>query len=65
MIDGEIKLLVAEIEDAVATINKNMDILHQRDVEVRFIFKDPAAGNPPTLNLWRAVEHVNYLKTQD
>ena len=39
--------------------------LHINDVEIRINYKEPSAGEPPMLNLWRAVAHVDYLKCQN
>ena len=57
------------IADKVQTINKNVDEINQliaelytQDVEVRIAYKDSSKGEPPRIDLWRATEHVDYLK---
>jgi len=57
------------IADKVQTISKNVDEINQliaelytQDVEVRIAYKDSSKGEPPRIDLWRATEHVDYLK---
>jgi hypothetical protein len=57
------------IADKVQTIGKNVDEINQliaelytQDVEVRIAYKDSSKGEPPRIDLWRATEHVDYLK---
>jgi hypothetical protein len=56
---------IENIKEAVETINSLMAELHSNDVEIRINYKEPSAGEPPMLNLWRAVAHVDYLKCQN
>lgn len=62
MIDQEISDAVNEITSRVNTINVLMDQLYKKNVEIRISYKDSEKGNPPRLEVWRAVEHVDYLK---
>lgn len=65
MIDSEIFEDIRRIEDYVEGINFLMDSLHKKGVEVRISYKDSTSGAPngiPCLELWRATEHVDYLK---
>jgi hypothetical protein len=39
--------------------------LYSQNVEIRIAYKESSKGEPPSINLWRAVEHVDYLKTED
>ena len=57
------------IADKVQTISKNVDEINQliaelytQDVEIRIAYKDSSKGEPPRIDLWRATEHVDYLK---
>ena len=65
MIDKEIEQDINTIKDYVHGINHLMQILHEKGVEIRLAYKDSTSGSPtggPYLDLWRAIEHINYLK---
>ncbi len=65
MIDHEIKSDIEKIQDYVDGINVLMTSLHEKGVEVRIAYKDSTnsgSGTVPHLELWRAIEHVDYLK---
>lgn len=56
------------ISDKVQIISKNVDEINQliaelytQNVEIRIAYKDAAKGEPPRIDLWRAIEHVDYL----
>ena len=53
---------IENIKEAVETINSLMAELHTNNVEIRIVYKEPNNGEPPRLDLWRAVAHVDYLK---
>ena len=53
---------IENITAAVETINSLMAELHPNTVEIRIVYKEPDNGEPPRLDLWRAVAHVDYLK---
>ena len=53
---------IENIKEAVETINSLMAELHINNVEIKIAYKEPNNGEPPRLDLWRAVEHVDYLK---
>ena len=65
MIDDEISNAVEEITTQVNTINSLMNQLYKKNVEIRIAYKDSEKGNPPRLDIWKAVEHVDYLKKTD
>ena len=53
---------IENIKAALETINSLMAELHPNNVEIRIVYKVPDNGEPPRLDLWRAVAHVDYLK---
>lgn len=53
---------IEKIKEALDAINAEMAELHQDSVEIRINYKEPSNGEPPRLDLWRAVAHVDYLK---
>ena len=59
---NEIETKINEVKENVDKINSLMRELHSNDVEIRINYKDSAGGEPPQLDLWRAIAHVNYLK---
>jgi hypothetical protein len=65
MIDTEIQEKINIIKENVNIINGLMADLHSKGVEIRIAYKDSGSGSPtglPCLDLWRATEHVDYLK---
>jgi hypothetical protein len=65
MIDRDIADSIDEIVTRVNTINSIMASLYEKDVEIRISYKEADRGQPPKLDLWRATEHINYLKKTD
>ena len=65
MIDEEVKDDIEKIRDYVDGINFLISSLYKKDVEIRIAYKESEHGNPPKLDLWRAIEHINYLKKTD
>ena len=53
---------IENIKASLETINSLMAELHNNDVEIRINYKEPSNGEPPKLDLWRAIAHVDYLK---
>lgn len=53
---------IESIKESLAAINELMDDLHTNSVEIRINYKEPSNGEPPRLELWRAIAHVDYLK---
>jgi hypothetical protein len=53
---------IENIKEALETINSLMAELHSNAVEIRINYKEPSNGEPPKLDLWRAIAHVDYLK---
>lgn len=65
MIDKEISLLTLELKSYIDHINSVMEKLHNKNCEVRIQYKDGGSGasKHPTLELWRLIEHNDYLKS--
>jgi hypothetical protein len=53
---------ISSVKELLETINSLMAELHTNNVEMRIAYKEPNNGEPPRLDLWRAVAHVDYLK---
>jgi hypothetical protein len=53
---------IENIKEALETINSLMAELHTNNVEIRIAYKEPNNGEPPKLDLWKAIAHVDYLK---
>lgn len=67
MKDDNIKQLTENLKIAVAEVNDIMKKLHLLNVEVRIAYKDNTNGATdgiPYLDLWRVIEHNNYLKDE-
>jgi hypothetical protein len=64
MIDSSIADKVQTISKNVDEINQLMSELYENNVEIRIAYKDASKGDPPRIDLWRAIEHVDYLKTE-
>ena len=62
MKDQRIEELVAALRERVNQVNDIMTVLHEHNVEVRIAYKDPSKGEPPSIDLWRVIEHNDYLK---
>ena len=65
MIDANIAEKVQTILKNVDEINQLMSELYEHSVEVRIAYKDASKGEPPRIELWRATEHVDYLKIEN
>jgi hypothetical protein len=53
---------IENIKEALETINSLMAELHTNNVEIKIAYKEPNNGEPPKLDLWKAIAHVDYLK---
>ena len=53
---------IETIKESLELINSLMAELHSNSVEVRINYREPSNGEPPKLELWKAVAHVDYLK---
>ena len=53
---------IENMKAALETINLLMAELHTNNVEIRITYKEPNNGEPPKLDLWKAIAHVDYLK---
>lgn len=53
---------VKELSNLVKDINQLMSELHNSNVEVRIAYKEAAKGEPPRVDLWRVIEHIDHLK---
>lgn len=62
MIDTSIETSVDQIVQNIDHINFLIAELHTKNVEIRVLYKEPSKGDPAKLEIFRAVEHVNYLK---
>ena len=62
MTTNDIGQQIENIKAAVETINSLMAEPHPNNVEIRIVYKEPDNGEPPRLDLWRAIAHVDYLK---
>lgn len=62
MKDTALELKVNEIKSSIDKINQSMSELYEQGMEIRINYTDAAGGNPPSITLWRAVAHVDYLK---
>ena len=62
MIDNTIADKIQIISKNVDEINQLIAELYAQNVEVRIAYKDSTKGDPPRIDLWRATEHVDYLK---
>ena len=65
MIDSNIAEKVQTILKNVDEINQLMSELYEHSVEIRIAYKDANKGEPPRIELWRATEHVDYLKIEN
>jgi hypothetical protein len=65
MIDSYITKKVEELSKHVEGINEIIAELHDNNVEIRIAYKEAADGKPPHIDLWRVIEHVNYLKREN
>jgi hypothetical protein len=62
MTTNDIGQEIENIKAALETINLLMAELHTNNVEIRIAYKEPNNGEPPKLDLWKAIAHVDYLK---
>lgn len=62
MIDDTIKNHIDQIYDKIESVNKLIAELHEKNVEIRILYKEGDKNNPARLDFWRAVEHVDYLE---
>ena len=62
MIDSYITKKVEELVSQVDNINALIADLHHNGVESRISYKESTKGEPPRIDLWRVVEHIDYLK---
>jgi len=62
MITTDIGQQIENIKTALETINLLIAELHTNNVEIRIAYKEPNNGEPPKLDLWKAIAHVDYLK---
>lgn len=62
MKNPELENEVLKLKNLISEVNFSMSTLHENSVEVRITYKDAEKGQPPKLDLWRLIEHVDYLK---
>lgn len=64
MKDTRIEELTLALKERVKQINDIISVLHESHVEVRIAYKDSSQGNPASIDLWRVIEHNDYLKNE-
>jgi hypothetical protein len=62
MTDPEVADKITKIKDSVELINSLMAELHEKNVEIKIKYTDSTLDIPPGIVLYRAIEHVDYLK---
>jgi len=62
MKDNDIQSIIDSINKSVGSINTLLATLHERDVEIKLVFNDAKSDHPPFLYIWKAVEHIDYVK---
>lgn len=62
MTDPDIQDKIQTIKDSVNLINTLMTELYEKNVEIRIMYVEASKGAAPGISLWRATEHVDYLK---
>ena len=62
MKDSTIQGIVDGVQEYVDEINESIKLLHNKDVEIKLAFNDAKNGNPPNIYIWKAIEHVDYIK---
>lgn len=62
MKNPELENEVNKLKNLINEVNFCMSMLHENNVEVRITYKDAGKGEPPKLDVWRLIEHVDYLK---
>ena len=62
MKDPRLAELTAALKEHVKQVNDLIAHLHEYNDEVRITYKDSSQGNPPSIELWRVIEHNDYLK---
>lgn len=62
MKDNEIQSTIDVAQAAIDSINVALKLLHDKDVEIKLVFSDAKSDTPPCLYIWKAVEHIDYVK---
>lgn len=62
MKDAEIEKTVLSVKQDLDRINDQITELHNKGVEVRIMYKESTSSSAPSLELWKVIEHVDYLK---
>lgn len=63
MKDPAIETIVNLVQTLVDEINEATSILHKKDVEIKVVFNDAKGDTPPHLYIWKAIEHIDYVKS--
>lgn len=61
MKDTEIFNSISELQNRVNEINQMIADLHVKNVEIRIAYTEAKSGEPASINLWKAIEHNDYL----
>lgn len=62
MKDPDIQSIVDLIQASLDSINAAVATLHEKDVEIKVVFNDAKGDTPPHLYIWKAIEHIDYVK---
>ena len=62
MKDPAIETIVNLVQTLVDEINESISMLHEKDVEIKLVFNDAKGENPPKMYIWKAIEHIDYVK---
>jgi len=58
----ELEIDVQRLRNAINEANGAIALLHSRGMEIGIAYKDTLKGEPPRLEVWKIMEHVDYLK---
>ena len=62
MKDPDIQSIVDLVQAAIDNINTAVEILHEKDVEIKIVYNEAKGDTPPHLYIWKAIEHIDYVK---
>ena len=62
MKDPDIQSLVNLIQASIDNINTAMEVLYNKDVEIKLVFNEAKVDKIPNLYIWKAIEHIDYVK---
>ena len=62
MKDPDIQSIVDLVQAAIDNINTAVEILHEKYVEIKIVYNEAKGDTPPHLYIWKAIEHIDYVK---